>query len=184
MEHHNPVWRIIRVLTGREGAISRTLVESGIPSYSPQETRRIRVTASKANPDGIRRVGTALLPGYVFVLCDADELSTVRATDGVLPFFAPTLPGISRSLSRAENRIVVTLMATEIANLFDRSIQEHSFREGQRVKVILARYEGGDLDVIAKVIKAESTSERIRVLMDCFGAERETDISVDRVIAI
>lgn len=187
-------WRVIRVLTGRESEIASALLDADLAAYAPHEDARKRCAATKLHPDGTRDIRLCLLPGYVFVRCEDDDLDLVRDTDGVLASFTSGVPGLARVLStdKADEpempsgndvRVLYQLMDAERIGAFDRRPRRDNvipFAEGELVQVALRQAD----PLIGEVIRSQTRSRRMTLLMDFFGSKREVDVGVDKASAL
>lgn len=162
-----PLWYCVRTKPRQEGLATRLLrAELGIEVFSP------RVRFRRARTKGVTRVNEAMFPGYLFARFAYPELyRRVAATSGV-----------TRTLAFGGRPAV--LDASIIADLRSHVSKGETVDissdvgEGAEVKVV----EGPFLGVRALVTRVLPSRERIAILMDMLGQEREIEVARESVL--
>jgi transcription antitermination factor NusG len=147
------------------------LAEAGISAWAPHERRWRHIGRRKVD------AGSALFPGYVFVLMKPEEprFADVRAIDGVRGFvYASFNP------ATIEPRWIQLIQRAERVGLFDRTKTRHErrFAIGDAVRV----KDGVDKGLLGQIIRG-GTKERVRVLLTLFGRSMIATIETKRLEA-
>jgi transcriptional antiterminator RfaH len=162
-----PLWYCVKTKPKQEGIASRLLrSELGLEVFCP------KVRFKRARSTGMAWVLEAMFPGYLFAKFVYPELHRrIAATSGV----AKTLSFGGRP-SVLEESIIANLRTyvsdgetVEIAS---------DIREGEEVKVV----EGPLLGVRALVTRIMPARERVAILINMLGQEREVEVATDAVL--
>jgi transcriptional antiterminator RfaH len=161
------LWYCIRTKPKQEGLATRLLrVELGMEVFAP------RIRFQRARAGGIVRVNEAMFPGYLFARFSYPGLHRrVAATSGVTGTlsFGGRPAVLDASIIADLRRHVAEGETVEIA---------HEVKEGEEVKVIQGPFHG----VRALVTRVLPSRERIAILLDMLGQEREIEVSRESVL--
>lgn len=156
------LWYCVKTKPKQEGVATRLLrSEMGLEVFCP------RIRFKRARATGVAWVNEAMFPGYLFVRFVYPELHRrVAATSGV-----------AKTLSFGGRPCVVedSIIADLRHHVADGETVEISaeIREGEEVKVV----EGPFTGVKALVTRILPARERVAILLNLLGQEREIEIS-------
>lgn len=124
------------VFAKTEIATATELRALGFPAYVPCETIDRTIMGRK------RRFRRPALPGYVFVQCQADDLSKIRALETVYGFVATTLADGSRKPASIAPEAVAELFLAELFGELDYTSDPAAWAPalGERVRVKSGRW--------------------------------------------
>ena len=161
------LWYCVRARTKQEGGATRLLrSELGLEVFCP------KIRFKRARSTGVAWVNEAMFPGYLFVRFVYPELyRRIAATSGVVK----TLAFGGRPCVLDES--IITDLRKHVAD--GETIEIASdIKEGEEVKVI----EGPFLGVRALVTRVLPAGERVAILLNLLGQEREVEVSSRTVL--
>lgn len=156
------LWYCVRARPKQEGVATRLLrSELGLEVFCP------KIRFKRARSTGVAWVNEAMFPGYLFVRFVYPELyRRIAATSGVAKTLAfggrPCV--LDESIISDLRQYVADGETIEIAS---------DLKEGEEVKVI----EGPFLGVRALVTRILPAGERVAILLNLLGQEREVEVS-------
>jgi transcriptional antiterminator RfaH len=156
------LWYCVRARPKQEGVATRLLrSELGLEVFCP------KIRFKRARSTGVAWVNEAMFPGYLFVRFVYPELyRRIAATSGV----AKTLSFGGRPCVLDES--IISDLRQYVAD--GETIEIASdLKEGEEVKVI----EGPFLGVRALVTRILPAGERVAILLNLLGQEREVEVS-------
>lgn len=167
-------WYAIRTAAVHEASVAAVLAEHGWTFFLPMETDwRGKPKVRHMSP---------LLPGYVFVLCEADSFADLHGIEGVQGFvrymredgllWPVAFPGLA----------ILGLQMDERAGTFDRTRlvkpPRYQPKKGERVQIKSGTY----LGFFATVLSAPS-DERRKLLIEGFETPRHKTLDVAHLVA-
>ena len=168
-QSEKPAWHVVRTRPKGEHIAALHLQQyAGLDEvFCP------RIKFEKATVRGKVWFTEALFPGYIFARFDlATELRNVNATNAVTGVlrFADQYPEISES-------IIEELQHEFLKEDKEIRIVEPEINEGDEIVVI----EGAMKGLRTVVTRLMPSQDRIRILFECLGEEREAEVSRDSV---
>ena len=161
------LWYCVKTRPKQEGVASRLLrSELGLEVFCPKiRFKRARVT-------GVAWVNEAMFPGYIFARFVYPELyRLIASTSGV----AQTLAFGGRPA--VLNEAIITDLRRHVADGETVEIASE-IKPGEEVKVI----EGPFLGVRALVTRILPTRDRVAILLNMLGQDREVEVSTTSVL--
>ncbi|MEO6054795.1 MAG: transcription termination/antitermination NusG family protein [Chthoniobacterales bacterium] len=163
----SPHWHCLRVRPKQEGSSAKTLrLEADIEVFSP------RIRYKRARTTGIAWVNEAMFPGYIFAYFDyitkyrhvlsIGGIATIVAFGGEPAIVAPEIIADLRNAIADEETIEI----------------EDAIQTGQEINVISGPFKG----VRALVTRVMPAKDRISVLLEVLGMEREVELQTDTVL--
>lgn len=158
-------WYVIHTKPTRELLVSGLIEDQlGLPVYLPEviETRR-----------GKKR-RAALFPRYLFVHADLDQTSSqaLNSLPGVIHLVS--FGGLPQSIPHRE---IEALRARLDALNAQGGLPTHPFHPGDEVRLLDGPLQGLD----AVFIGPMTPSQRVRVLLDFLGTEREAEVALESI---
>ena len=163
----DPLWYCLKTGPKQEGIATRLLrAEMGLEVFCP------KVRFKRARATGVAWVSEAMFPGYLFARFSYPALHRrIAATSGV-----------SRILSFGGRPCVVegSIIEDLRRHVADGETVEISaeIREGEEVKIV----EGPFMGVKALVTRVLPARERVAILLNLLGQEREIEVSAKAVL--
>ena len=165
---HELLWYCVKTRPKQEGVATRLLRgELGLEVFCP------KIRFKRARTTGVAWVNEAMFPGYIFVRFVYPELyRRIAATSGV----AKTLSFGNRPAVLDD--LIITDLRHHVA---DNETVEIAckIKEGEEVRVI----EGPFLGVRALVTRILPASERVAILLNMLGQEREVEVSTTAILS-
>lgn len=163
-------WYAVRTATRREHSAVGSLADRQFVAWAPMMR-----TWSILHRVGKKAVERPLIPGYVFVLCTEDELSSVTAVDFVHTIVLGTCAdGLDRPLA-FPLAAITELQVDEARGLYDYTCgQKAKYRpkKGDRIKVVAGPY----LKLIGRVLSTPK-GDKVNVMLEMFGRERGVSLT-------
>lgn len=161
------LWYCIKTRPRQEGVATRLLRgELGLEVFCP------KIRFKRARSTGVAWVNEAMFPGYIFArFVYLERYRRIAATTGVARIlcFGGTPCVLDETIITDLRRHVADGETVEIAS---------DIREGEEVKVI----EGPFLGVKALVTRILPARDRVAILLNLLGQEREVEVSSEAVL--
>lgn len=162
-------WYAIVTDTSQERNVAAALAEHGWVFFLPMETDwRGKPSVRHMSP---------LLPGYVFVLCEADSFADLHGIEGVRGFVRYMREDGALWPVAFPGRAILGLQMDERAGAFDRTRTvkppRYAPKKGERVRIKAGAYQG----YFAKVLAAP-TKDRRKLLIEGFETARHKTLDV------
>ena len=161
------LWYCVRARPKQEGIATRLLRgELGLEVFCP------KIRFKRARSTGVAWVNEAMFPGYIFARFVYPELyRRIAATSGV----AKTLSFGGRPCVLDES--IITDLRKHVADGETVEIASE-VKEGEEVRVI----EGPFLGIRALVTRILPARERVAILLNLLGQEREVEVSTKAIL--
>jgi transcriptional antiterminator RfaH len=158
-------WRVVRAKPKCEHLAAKYLLLEGFPSYCP------RLTYQKRTQRGPINFTEALFPGYLFAHFSKEQNRHVRSTQ-----FVSTLLDFTTDLG-----CISDLTITDLQAYFP---SETPYLVGAKVAAgdLVELAEGPLKGLPALVTKVLPGAERVRILVDFLGGQRETEVLLAQLL--